>query len=1179
MHFFYIRKITLIKTFLFFLLFFLFCFSPIILANNLTALSAKSNDGTTQINLNFKTSPQYKIFQLANPERLVIDINDCTLAQKISKTALVNSSIKNVRIGEQANNALRIVFDLRSPLAYASKIVDTKLIVFLKSSLSKKTVNAVYYPKSVNHPSEVGISFSPVKGETKANKINLAENNSQDEIINNSPVTPKKSNKEIGISFSSNKNAKTPIAQEYVAKPEPEALAENNSAINKHDYLIENNKSLSFTTSDFGWQLPLSLGVEYSQNFGTELDGSFTYGFGFSDAVAAQFNAGTNEYRFNGTFGHALTDFQRVKVSAEYLAQNLNFDFKAGPLDKWVGQGAAGITYEYLFPQHFFHDLNVNAFYSKAWSKDLGYVYFFDPTNLNNDLGISEDWRRIAGATDKSASVGVDLLPFNTTLFGLQANYDNVHYDMQYPITPENPDPSASGLGGTLSLEQLLGKRLKIKLLGSVRKIYDDYTAELDWLALTNADHHLELAFTGEHLANNHDEQSVGNNNSSDNRFGVNFTYKLGNGISADKDDSYTLNITDSHSDLVSWSSQPAVRMAKVLAAKDEKIFQIASPELRSGTMYCTFGQPCNFDLNQFITFNSTQLTDIENQAPTASLANYEDLQNYGLHFQLINNGQNAVLVGTPTRETKGRTDLNSPDYRLADQAPSPIPVIVTNAAGSDFGTLQLNIGANNPVISQIPTQTFAPNQSGISVDLTPYINFGSVLLRDVNVLTPADLNAYGLSIDLSTDFKSVILSGTTKAFDSPQIIPVQIQVTNSAGKVSDLNSGKFTIVINPQPVDKISSVPVSKQFGDGASSNVAAIISNDSGISSVTVQPGAGTYGFSVSYSSQPGNVRQVILTNAAPLQTLTPKSQPVLFPIHVVYNDGTQESDNLSLTVKAKPPTILTTFGPFNTLKYKSLVSSQIEVAKVDVGGEDCSFANGDLKISSTNWGGTGSDHGLSYDLFKAGDCFLVVKAGPAGLTSTTVDFNTGVLNLLNAKYTLKNDRLPDPGGSVSGSFDYSIDAGNPVLKDNVVTNLVNVPVTFPGYFWTDTEVVVKDTGGVPMITPATQGATVPQYCVNNQYVYNGDLKVDLKVAVTDKDNLTNVPVQRLYFVKTPEFGFSPNLSNTTCNPDPHPTNPQIWGNQSSNANTFGICNVRYLIDHDIGKYCVSLQVHTTK
>lgn len=1057
----------LLKFFSKFLLLICFCcFSFAVLANNLLTVNSTTNNSEVQIILDFKSYPHYKIFKLTAPDRLAIDINDCSLAKNFEKSSITNSLIKNVRFGKHENNSLRIVFDLNAPISYSSKITDSKLKIFLKSDfvrnqkvsespqdevIEKQDNSASYVKEDIvankKNKKEVGISFSP---KTVSRKTVVAN----ETVDLNVRVHPK----EPGISFSPNKNAKNFVANRYVAMPQ-QNVSNVTFVEDYHQYLL-NNKSMNLSSNDFGWSLPLTLGYEYSSNFGSELNGNFASSLGFSNAVAAQFDAGKNEYRLNATFGHAFTDHQRLKFTGEYLAQNMDFDFKAGPVTNWVGQGAFGGTYEYLFPQRLLHDINLNAFYSKAWSKDLGYVVFDDPTNL--ETGLSEDWRRIAGATDKSASLGLDLMPFKTTLFGAQMNFDDVKYDMRYPITPENPDPSASGMGGTLTLEQLLGKRLKLKLLGSMRKIYNDYTAELDLLALSNSDHHLEFALTSEHIANNRDEQSSGIVHPIDNRFGLSLTYKFGDGFSHDKDNSYTLDVTDTHSDLTGWVANPAVRMAKVLAVKDEMIRQILLPTIQNGSlMSCVWGSPCAFDLNQYISFGADKLTDIENQKIIAQgLEDFETLANYGLHFELVDDGHHAVLVGTPTRETKGEVHFSADGYITAPVLSSPIPVVVSNFAGSTAGTLMLNVGAINPVINAIKPQTFVFGNYG-SVDLAPYITFGAESLTEVHVVSPSDLlGQYGLSIDMLSDKapfdgKHVWLYGIPFQDTPASGIPVQINVVNSANKTS--NTQTFNLIITPQPADEIIITKVAKQYHDTSSNNLAATISNASTIASIEF-PGVSwpQYGFTENEILVPGsNTKQIFLYNAAPLTQITPLSGVVQIPIKVKYLNGDVKSDNMLLEVKAKAP-VITPIGPASW-KYKtplgSAGTSAPEVATVNMGGANCAEADG-ISIDGTN--SEMLNHGLQYTLESSGgQCYVKILPDPIsnpGPTSSTVENGFPVVK--TATFKIKNDPIES---TVNSSFDYSIDAIAPTLAFNK-----NIEMSFESSSGTIPVLQIADPGG---------------------------------------------------------------------------------------------------------------------
>lgn len=551
-----------------FLIFSLSIFSSNIFAelNNLTSVSSESYDSQVKLTLDFKNNPNYKIFELTDPRRLVIDISDCSLMTVINNSAIQNSIVKKIRLGNH-DNTLRLVFDLRSPIVYSDQIdpAGDKLILNItaneterrKPYIAKATdTDADDYVSDVSYHKEVGISFSPyysnkvkkrsVYIRSSALNSDLSEEETESHV---NYVSDKLQNKiiitnEKPISF---KDCSTNY-NDYLLHGKP----------NDPNYKLSTSKAVEESGINLGWSLPISLGAEYSDVFGTELTGQLKYQVGFSDGFGFKFNVGSNEGRLNATYAHVLSDYQRIKISADYLGENLNFEYLTSSEDKWVSEGAIGGTYQYLFPGHIIHDVNLNLLYSEAQSKDLGQVSIFDPD------------RRIAGGIDKSASVGMGFLPFDSTLIGVQLNYDDLDYDKDFPISDINPDENISGLGGTVTLDQLLGKTLKLRLLESNRKIYEDYKGELDWLALNSKNNRLEIGFTAEHISNHDNVQSFGTNNSSDNRFGLSFTYKLGNGETCDADNMYTLKTTDAHSDIVNFVNDPAAYMAKVLAAKDE---------------------------------------------------------------------------------------------------------------------------------------------------------------------------------------------------------------------------------------------------------------------------------------------------------------------------------------------------------------------------------------------------------------------------------------------------------------------------------------------------------------------------------------------------------------------------------------------------------------------------------
>jgi len=317
--------------------------------------------------------------------------------------------------------------------------------------------------------------------------------------------------------------------------------------------IAPDNQALTFNNTMFGMKGPFSLQATYSKLFGLTFEGTYTQLLNQRNAVAAELDLGGKQRRFGATWAHALTTNQLIKITAENLSQDLDFDFFSGKTSKWIYQNAIGASYAYLIKDNMLHDININAYYSKANSKTLPYKdYTVGATNYRN-------FRRIAGGTDKSISVGADVTPTPATLVGIQANYDNVSYKMKNDLTAKN---NSKGLGATVSLEQIINDNVKFNLLASHRKPYQDYQAGINWLASSKPGSSLELGLLGERIVGN-----LGTKN--DNQVGINMTYSWG-GSSTAKPMVYAVTNLNDLENLRNWVGKPAVHMEQVLALKDE---------------------------------------------------------------------------------------------------------------------------------------------------------------------------------------------------------------------------------------------------------------------------------------------------------------------------------------------------------------------------------------------------------------------------------------------------------------------------------------------------------------------------------------------------------------------------------------------------------------------------------
>lgn len=362
----------------------------------------------------------------------------------------------------------------------------------------------------------------------------------------------------------------------------------------------EETQSLMLNNEALGLEGPVTISTGYSANYGYELNASFSHRLGFYDAISLLGAYAPQENRVDITWAHAWTDNQRTKLSVERLEEAMDFDYNSGSVTEWVPQYSYGAGYQYLFNKNWLKNVELSGYYAKAQSQDLSTIQF------TNENGTFDNYRHIAGATSKGSEATLNISPWKTGLVGLGLNYDSVNYNTKYSDTDAE---DSSGLGFTLSLEQLLSKHVKLNLEGSQREVYDDYLAGVSFLTPSN----LEVGVNG--------ERTLGENGSaSDSRFNLNLAYFFD-----DKnryENGYTLE-DPNQSDLASWASKSAAYMDEVLAAADQQTVQVNNslennnPTLQSTdstpTLALTVGEVNHIDISAYIA--SANLTDAQKQA------------------------------------------------------------------------------------------------------------------------------------------------------------------------------------------------------------------------------------------------------------------------------------------------------------------------------------------------------------------------------------------------------------------------------------------------------------------------------------------------------------------------------------------------------------------------------------
>jgi hypothetical protein len=211
---------------------------------------------------------------------------------------------------------------------------------------------------------------------------------------------------------------------------------------------------------------------------GPVVKGSFTNRLVEDKAYSLSGEAGPRNVRIGGTYAWKITDAQRFKLSIEYLWQNIIYSYFSGNTSSWMNQYAAGGAYQYDFTAgaRMHPQLNINAYFSHAATKDLGNILGI----YTNPQGVLFDYnnlRRVAGSTTFGISPGIAISPWRGGRLTVALNYDRAHYNFQYQPDDEN----SAGFGGTLGVKQIITNYLGIGLTAAVRKPFNTYNVDVSF--------------------------------------------------------------------------------------------------------------------------------------------------------------------------------------------------------------------------------------------------------------------------------------------------------------------------------------------------------------------------------------------------------------------------------------------------------------------------------------------------------------------------------------------------------------------------------------------------------------------------------------------------------------------------------------------------------------------------
>lgn len=580
--------------------------------------------------------------------------------------------------------------------------------------------------------------------------------------------------------------------------------------------------SLSFNSNQIGLtNSPISFNATYSDTFGAYVSAGYLYLLNQWSGLDLKAEVGDKTMRANGTYGFLIGSHDELKISGEYLRQDLGFDFASGTTYQWIGQSAGGLSYQHILPNKWLNALSANVYYSRAQNKELS-----SEQVIQNGITYLDE-RNIVGATAEGLSLNATFLTSPRVRLTPSLSFDSVVYPNHYE---NHDDDSNKQFGGGLKWEQLITKQFKSEIDASARAYGNDILAKIDWAMPAGFGKRIEWGVSAEHFTN----KVSGPDN---NQISLNFSYQWDG-----KSTNQTIGFSDfkptDMQDLTTWVATPAVYMPEVLAVADEEMLRltpysqpipplsIASAEFILGydvspyftspnntsLVFTATGLPPNFIISAnglvqgrapFTTqqlvyhaqitarnnsgYSATEpltitVTASSDSVPTiTNPGNQSGVQNSLITIPIVATGDNLIYSvsglpdGMAIDETTGV--INGMPTTVGMYT---VTASVANTAAIVSTSFKLAVTSTGPTLTNPGTQTY---ELGESVVL-PLMATGVGLTY----------SAVGLPASLNIDSSTGLISGTATILDPSPGTPVTVTVTDSLSRTAQQT---FNIIVN----------------------------------------------------------------------------------------------------------------------------------------------------------------------------------------------------------------------------------------------------------------------------------------------------------------------------------------------------------------------------------------------
>ncbi len=229
---------------------------------------------------------------------------------------------------------------------------------------------------------------------------------------------------------------------------------------------------------------PFQFTIEHSDKFQWMFNPKYTNDICAFDALSLDVGFGTQVFRSSATWGHAISDTFFAKVTGEYFAEDPDFEFTSGSIDRWYGQWGVGADFRYRpLTRRGIHSVHFAFQYLNSQSEDLPNL----PNPISNGGGTNI--RRVSGTQEMGADLGVRVQPWQTGVFDFDLYYDSMDY-----ARVNEPTNGASGIGFGMAINQNINDCFVVTLSGTDRRPYYEYYARFKWIPTSTIGSLFEIA-------------------------------------------------------------------------------------------------------------------------------------------------------------------------------------------------------------------------------------------------------------------------------------------------------------------------------------------------------------------------------------------------------------------------------------------------------------------------------------------------------------------------------------------------------------------------------------------------------------------------------------------------------------------------------------------------------------